>query len=299
MMGVEEVPDALRRESPSVSGATTFVCATCGTAFPPADRPPEHCPVCEDVRQYVPEGGQRWTTPVELASVHGNRIERLEPGLYAIRSDPAFAIGQRALLLQTADGNVLWDCVTLLDRATVEAVRTLGGIDAIAVSHPHYYSAHRAWAEAFDAPVYLHGADRAWVVDPHPRLHAWEGETHRWLGGTTLIRAGGHFPGGTVLHWPDGAGGAGTLLSGDILQVVPDRGVVGFMYSYPNYLPLPAWEVDAIAASVEPFAFDRIHGAFAGRTIVSGGKEAIERARVRYRRALDGDLPGLRPRPDA
>lgn len=278
-----------------MKGATTFVCATCGTVFPAAERPPEDCPICQDTRQYVPEDGQRWTTPVELASTHANSIQRLEPGLYAIRTEPSFAIGQRALLLQTGDGNVLWDCLTLLDRATIEAVRALGGIDAIAISHPHYYSAHRHWAEAFDAPVYLHGADHAWVVDPHPRLHPWEGESRRLLAGTSLIRAGGHFPGGTVLHWPGGAGGAGALLSGDILQVVPDRGVVGFMYSYPNFLPLPAWEVDAVADAVAPLAFDRIHGAFAGRTIGRGAKEAVERARRRYQQALRGELPGLRP----
>ena len=43
----------------------------------------------------------------------------------------------------------------------------------------------------------------------------------------------GHFAGGTVLHAGD------ALLAGDIVQVIPDRGWVGFMYSYPNLIPLP------------------------------------------------------------
>lgn len=277
--------------------ATAFACAACGTLFPPSAAPPVACPVCQDVRQYVPEAGQRWLGPADLTTDHSNRIERLEPGLYAIRSEPRLAIGQRALLVQTAEGNVLWDCLTLCDRATIEAVRSLGGVAAIAISHPHYYSAHRLWAEAFDAPVILHRADRAWVVDAHPRLQHWQGAVTSLPGGLQLVRAGGHFPGGTVLHWPGGAGGAGALLSGDILQVVPDRSVVGFMYSYPSYLPLPAWEVEAVAAAVEPLAFDRIHGAFPGGTIWQGAKDAVERGRRHYLQALAGELPGLRPAP--
>jgi glyoxylase-like metal-dependent hydrolase (beta-lactamase superfamily II) len=297
MMVGEEVKDARPEEPEPVTGTTQFVCATCGTLYPASEAPPRACPICQDVRQYVPDAGQRWTTTVELVSRHRNVVERLEPSLYAIRSEPRLGIGQRALLLQTPEGNVLWDCITLLDRPTVEAVRALGGVAAIAISHPHYYSAQRLWAEAFDAPVLLHGADRAWVVDAHPRVRAWEGEQQRLWEGVTLVRAGGHFPGGTVLHWEGGAGGAGVLLSGDILQVTPDRGVVGFMYSYPNYLPLPSWEVDAVADAVLPLAFDRIYGAFPGGLIAQGARDAVEQGRRRYRQALRGELPGLRPPP--
>lgn len=280
-----------------MSGTVTFVCPTCGTLYPASPSPPAACRVCQDIRQYVPDGGQRWTTVVELASRHANRIERLEPDLYAVRSEPRLGIGQRALLVRTGEGNVLWDCLTLCDRATVDALRSLGGVSAIAISHPHYYGAQRLWAEAFDAPVYLHGADRTWVVDPHPRLRSWEGDQLALPGGLRLVRAGGHFPGATVLLWPAGAAGAGALLSGDVLQVVPDRSVVGFMYSYPNYLPLPAWEVEAVADAVLPLRFDRIHGAFPGGTIAAGAREAVERGRRRYLQALAGALPGLRPSP--
>ncbi len=282
-----------------MSATTVFVCATCGTAYPAAARPPDRCPICEDIRQYLPDGGQRWSTQAELVSAHANRIRRLEPGLYALRTEPSLAIGQRAFLLQTDEGNVLWDCLTLCDRPTVEALRALGGVAAIAISHPHYYGAQRQWAEAFDAPVFLHGADGDWVMDAHPRLHAWEGERRALLGGTMLVRAGGHFPGGTVLHWPAGADGAGVLLSGDILQVTPDRSVVGFMYSYPNYLPLPGWEVEAVAASVADLHFERIYGAFEGRQVLRGGAEAVARGARRYLAALRGDLPGMRPPPGA
>ena len=34
-----------------------------------------------------------------------------------------FAIGQRAMLLQTESGNILWDMISLLDDDTVDFVR--------------------------------------------------------------------------------------------------------------------------------------------------------------------------------
>ena len=109
--------------------------------------------------------------------------------------------------MQTPGGNVLWDCITLIDEATITAVNALGGISAIAISHPHYYSSMIEWSQAFDAPIYLHAADREWVMRPDPAIRFWEGETQPLAGGLTLVRCGGHFAGGTVLHWPAGAGG--------------------------------------------------------------------------------------------
>src|SRR5947207_4740257 len=76
---------------------------------------------------------------------------------------------------------------------------------------------------------------------PDNAIVFWEGESRTLAEGLTLVRCGGHFDGGTVLHWAGGAEGRGALLTGDIIQVVPDRKHVSFMYSYPNYIPLPAY----------------------------------------------------------
>jgi hypothetical protein len=254
-----------------------FICVTCGVQFAPAADRPEHCPVCEDERQYVGWEGQRWTTLEELRAGHGNDM-RDDLGLTGIGTTPSFAIGQRALLVPSPAGNLLWDCITLLDDATVEAVRHAGGLRAIAISHPHYYSSMVEWAAAFDAPVFLHEADRRWVMRPDPRVELWTGETKELWDGMTLIRAGGHFPGGTALHWPAGADGRGALLTGDILQVAQDRRWVSFMYSFPNYIPLPASEIDRIVAAVEPFGFERIYGAWWDRNVETDAKGAVRRS---------------------
>ena len=265
---------------------TNYMCVTCGTQFDASAEPPAHCPICEDERQYVGPGGQRWTTLEELARGHDNVFRILEPGLFGIGTTPSFAIGQRALLVQGPEGNVLWDCISLLDDVTVELVRALGGVRWIAISHPHYYSSIVEWSRAFDAPVFLHTADARWVMRTDPCIESWSGETKTLWDGMTLIRAGGHFEGGTVMHWPGGAGGRGALLSGDILQVAQDRRWVSFMYSYPNYIPLPATEIERIVAAVEPFEFDRIYGAWWDRNVMSDGKNAVRRSAERYKRAL-------------
>jgi hypothetical protein len=265
----------------------TPICVTCGTQFPPGEYPPPRCPVCEDERQYLPAGGQQWTDLDELRRSHHNVMRPLEPGLHGIGTEPSFAIGQRALLVQAPGGNVLWDCVSLIDDATVQAVTALGGVAAIAISHPHYYSSMVEWSRAFgDVPVYLHAADRRWVMRPDPVIRFWEEETLRLGDGLTLIRCGGHFAGGTVVHWAAGADGRGALLSGDILQVCADRRHVSFMYSYPNYIPLSAPVVRSVVAAVEPFAYDRVYGAWWDRVIGEGGKEAVARSVARYLRAI-------------
>ncbi|VAW30862.1 hypothetical protein MNBD_CHLOROFLEXI01-2487 [hydrothermal vent metagenome] len=265
-----------------------FICQTCGTQFGETAVPPEHCPICEDERQYVGWDGQQWITLATLQEKHQNEIGEVEPQLTGISSTPSFAIGQRALLLQTAQGNLLWDCISLLDEATKSAVDALGGIKAIAISHPHFYSAMVEWSRAFDAPIYLHEANQRWVMRPDPAIQYWQGETKTLWDGLTLIRAGGHFSGSSLLHWSGGANGAGALLTGDTIQVVSDRQHVSFMYSYPNLIPLSAKAVEGIVTAVTPYAFDRIYGAWWDRVVKSEAKTAVTRSADRYIAALSG-----------
>jgi glyoxylase-like metal-dependent hydrolase (beta-lactamase superfamily II) len=264
---------------------THFICATCGVQFAASEAPPASCPVCEDERQYVPESGQRWTTLEALRADHANRIGA-EGELTGIGTEPGFAIGQRALLVPWGERQLMWDCVTLLDDDTAAEVERRGGLAAIAISHPHYYSAMVEWGRRFGCPVYLHAADAEWIMRPDPVVELWDGERRLLGDGLTLIRCGGHFEGGTVLHWAGGGGGRGALLSGDIVQVIPDRRHVGFMYSYPNLIPLPAAEVEAIRAALEPFAFETIYGAWWGTLVRADGKGAVERSAARYVRAV-------------
>ena len=264
-----------------------WICTTCGTQYAPSKRPTKSCAICEDPRQYVGWEGQQWTTLDTLSHIHRNTLQQEEAHLFSIHTEPAFGIGERAFLIQTPQGNVLWDCVTLLDRDTRAAINALGGINAIAISHPHYYTTMVEWSRAFgNAPVFLHELDRRWVMRPDTNIRFWSGETTKLTGDLTLIHTGGHFDGFQVLHWPSGCSGKGVLLAGDQPEVCSARNWVTFMYSYPNYIPLCATSIRTIVKALTPFAFDRLYGAFPGRTVNSDAKAIVERSATRYVRSI-------------
>src|SRR5579871_6316954 len=228
-----------------------FICATCGTQYAESQQHPFGCTICEEPRQYIKVTGPQWTTLDTLRLTNRNSIRAEEPGLIGIGIEPHFAIGQRALFLRSPGGNILWDCLPLLDPAVIECLQALGGVSAVAISHPHYYASMVEWSRAFGGvPIYLHADDHRWVMRPDKDIIFWKGETNPLGDGLTLIRCGGHFDGGTVLHWAGGAGGHGALLTGDIIQVVADRKHVSFMWSYPNYVPLAAPAVKRIVHAV-------------------------------------------------
>jgi hypothetical protein len=257
------------------------ICLACGTQYPDSPVPPERCPICEDERQFLRWGGQAWTDPEALA--RGHRLEIvLDHGVLGFEIQPRFAIGQRALLVESESGNVLWDCVSLVTDAALLAIAERGGAAAIAISHPHYYAAMVDWSRALGGvPIYLHEDDRAWVQRPDPSIVFWAGETLVPVPGLTLVRCGGHFAGATVLHRP-----GGDLFVGDVLQVGMDRTSVSFMYSYPNAIPLNAAAIRAIEHALAPFAFDRIHGAFRERSVATDGRGVFERSAARYLAAI-------------
>ena len=267
-----------------------WICATCGVQQPDTPQPPDGCAICADERQYVGWGGQRWTTMSGLADGHAVVVREEEPGLFGVGLEPSFAIGQRALLVRTPQGNVLWDCVSLLDDAAVARIRELGGISAICMSHPHFYAANVEFADAFDARILIPRADRQWVQRPSPRIELFDDEAEP-VPGLTLARIGGHFDGAAVLHWPAGSQGRGALLTGDTIMVVQDRGWVSFMWSYPNLIPLDEATVLDIARRTERFSFDRVYGGWWGRVVVQDGPAAVRRSADRYVARLHGQRP--------
>lgn len=270
---------------------TAFICAACGIQYPDSALPPEGCPVCLDERQFIPASGQAWLTLPELSADHEIVWQQEESGVHSLILQPHFAIGQRAFLIETGEGNILWDCIGLVDDRAITGIKSRGGLRAIAISHPHYYSTMGAWSSAFEnVPILIHEGDRNWARNLSPAVEFWNGRTLDLTPELTLVHCGGHFAGGSVLYWSNGADGRGCLFSGDIIQVAPSRDHVSFMYSYPNMIPLNAAAVTRIVDSVEPYQFDRIYGAFAGRTVPSGGNSAVIRSAERYLKAISSGM---------
>lgn len=265
-----------------------YICETCGTQYAATPAPPEQCPVCEDERQYVGWNGQTWTTHEALAARYKLRVED-DDGLLGIGLPPDFAIPQRALLLPTDAGNILWECVSVVTDEAVAALNARGGVDRIIISHPHFYSSMVEWSEALGGvPILLHEADKAWVRRPSPRIQFWSGDEYKLSDAVTLIRCGGHFPGSAAIHWKHGPRAGGALFPGDALQVVLDRRHVTFMYSYPNYMPMKTSEVRGMRSRLARYEFEDVFGFTWGRNIIGAARAAVDASFDRYLQAVSG-----------
>lgn len=269
------------------------ICTRCGVQYDAAHRIDAGCPICQDEREAVNALGQQWTTIEAMHGAYRNTFADAERGVVAIRTEPLFAIAQQAYLIRTPSGNVLWDCLSYLDQQTIDEVQRLGGLSAIALSHPHLHGSMHRWSAAFGGvPVYIHGANRPWTVRPQPPVRFWEGAELRILPGITLIRGGGQFPGSAMLHLERGDGASNSLFTGDEIYPVEDPRYVSFLYSVPNLIPLNAAAIRAIVAAVEPYEFEALSAAWPDRRIASGAKEAIRRSAERYIRHIEGSAAG-------
>lgn len=266
------------------------VCTACGHQYPPPKDDGDAlatCFICDDPRQYTPSGGQSFTTLRDIRSKHQNEFHPFphDDRLVSIATTPKFGIGQRAILIRTPAGNILWDCVTLLDEDTVAKIKTLGGLSGIVISHPHYYSTHVDWATAFDCPVYISLEDVQWTTrttDRRVLLDKIETtiEVDSVDTGIKAIKLGGHFPGSLVLLFD------GRLLIADTLYTTPSgmanwtmnalgqprqrpEGVntFSFMWSIPNQIPLSADEIARMWGVLKDYDFTSTHGAFVGQDI--------------------------------
>jgi glyoxylase-like metal-dependent hydrolase (beta-lactamase superfamily II) len=266
-----------------------FVCLSCGVQYADDDSPPQVCAICTDERQLVGADDPRWTTVEEIRSSHRNVLTQLEPDLVRIDTEPSFAIGQCAYLIRTPDGNVMWDCISNVDDETIRSLDALGGIDAIAISHPHFYASCVEWSHAFDnAPIFIPSVDCEYMVRPSPAVIYFDEDERELVPGVQLVRVGGHFHGSTILVWAAGAEGRGAMFGGDSVCVTADLAHVSFMYSFPGKIPLPADTVRDIASRTLRHTFDRIYGAWSGEVIEHGAAEAVRASADRYVGMVEG-----------
>nr|POE78444.1 uncharacterized protein ymae [Quercus suber] len=187
-----------------------------------------------------------------------------------------FAIGQRAELLQTPAGNILMDLIAFLDQATVDKINSLGGLRAIVISHPHYYTTWADWSRTFQCPVYIGGLDEAWLErtnTPGAEIRLLK-DSHTEIlpgSGATAIVVGGHFPGSLLLHWDDNLFVADTIFTiPAAMNPVPGKPGVpsfAFFWSIPNGIPLHPDDILLIWQRVQKFKFVRVFGAFRGQDV--------------------------------
>ena len=259
---------------------TIWICKTCGAQHAPSDRPPGHCAICDDERQYVGANGQEWIDRESISTTHANDWRDIEPDLTGIGLAPTIGIGQRALLVQTPEGNVLWDCVPMVDGKTGRPHQGAGrhqgdAVLASAFLHRHGRMERGAWAACRSACRRRICRN---VMRPSPWIEPWDGDVLDVLPDITVHRLGGHFTGSSVLEWAPALMAEGAILVGDTIQVAPDPHWVSFMRSYPNMIPLPAREVRRIADRAAALTFDRIYGGWWDRVVMKGAKQVVARS---------------------
>lgn len=263
------------------------VCVTCGTQYPDVEHR-DDCPICLDERQFVGWDGQRWTTSAEIAVDHEIRFEDAA-GVMTLQLSPRFAIGQRAFLIPQAEGMVMWECLSAVTDAAVERIAGMGHVQAIAISHPHFYSAMLEWSAALGGvPIYLHEADEAWVGFDSPFLRFWGGDRFALTDAIDLVHLPGHFEGSSGLLWKTGPRPGGSLFPGDAIQIGMDRRIASFMWSYPNAIPLGRKSLARLKAHVDPLAFSDLYGSFDGKEMIGDAKALVEASFARYEAALEG-----------
>lgn len=269
--------------------ASFSICATCGVEH--SHPLPAVCAICADERQYLPADGiQRWTTLEELREGRSIQLEEIEPHLFAITVTPPVGIGHRPLLVQTDQGNLLWDPPGYIDKGAIQQINALGGIRWIAGSHPHMFGVQLEWAAAFKAPVLVSARDAEWIARQGDAIQLWDGKLEL-ASGLTLCRLGGHFAGSAVAHW-NGADGKGVMLSSDTFATNADRRTVTFLRSYPNRIPLSGGTVRGIVAGIEDTEFDRLYANFPP-AMTSDAKAKVLRSAERHIGWVSGDFDDL------
>jgi hypothetical protein len=239
------------------------------------------------LRVNAPASEMGWRRGPKLSASRTIEIVELEPNLRSLTAHPQISVGHHALLVMTPEGNLLWDALSVITPSAVRTVRELGGLTAVAISHPHFQAAMVSWSTAFGGvPVYIHDDDRQWVARPDDLVRTWSGDSLELFGGLTVVRCGGHFDGSAVLHWPGGASGRGVLLTSDTVSIVPGKDAVSFMYSYPGLVPLDAGSVEQIGRRLEPFAYDRLYGCWPGDAVMQDAPAVVAESIDRYTRHL-------------
>ena len=143
-----------------------YVCITCGTQFSPSVEPPAACPICEDDRQYVGLDGQKWTTLDELRQRSRERI-RSDGSRRHGHPDEAFVCHRTARVSDRIAGR---QCpVGLRDPARSKRRKSWRFAErgGWLRSRSRTRITTRPWSTGprrFDVPVYLHAADRQWVM---------------------------------------------------------------------------------------------------------------------------------------
>lgn len=259
------------------------ICKTCGTRYHPDNFDVTKCPICLDERQFVKDGEQYWVSYDEIQQNYLIHINQLRSDVFELKMLPDFAIGQKAHLLITSNGNVLWDCLPFFDKPTADFISAKGGLKLIAISHPHFYGIMDEWAHYFNCPIYLNSKDENWIMDNQRNIQLWNSDMIEIFPHIHIVNVEGHFPGSSVLFY-DQANKPGTIFTGDSIYLSRDKKHLSSMYSYPNLIPLKPAILFEVFARIRKLDFDSLYGAFSWQNLEKGAKSIFRHSYEKHQR---------------
>jgi glyoxylase-like metal-dependent hydrolase (beta-lactamase superfamily II) len=274
---------------------TGWICDGCGLEHAGSPDPPpldgcvlDRGPVSDEELGDLGPHTRQWLTFAELAAQpHSIEYRDHGRGVHSFRRVPRLGIGQWSFLVSTPAGNLLWDPPAYLDDEVEALVRGLGGVAAIATSHPHMFAAQVSWSHAFGrAPVLVNSSGKEWLPRPDAVIEFWDGEVQP-LPGIRVIWLGGHMPSSAVALTPDGS-----LLAGDTVAGSLDPGWLSFQRNYPRHVPLSAGTVQRLIDGLDDLQFDRLY-TLGGDAIEHDAHDVVRKAARRHIGWVSGQFDHL------
>jgi glyoxylase-like metal-dependent hydrolase (beta-lactamase superfamily II) len=273
----------------------TWICNGCGLEHGDSPTPPpmdgcvfDRGPVSDEELGDLGAHTREWLSLTALAAQPHNTEHRDHGrGVHSFRREPRLGIGQWSFLVQTGQGNVLWDPPAYLDPEVEGLVRGLGGAVVIMTSHPHMFAAQVSWSHALGGiPVMVNRHGQRWLPRHDPVIEFWEHEISP-VPGVTAIELGGHMPSSAVALTADG-----TLLVGDTISGSLSPNWLSFQRNFPRHVPMSAGVVQRLVDRLEEIEFDRLY-TLGGDTIDDDAHGVVRRAARRHVRWVSGEFDHL------
>ena len=235
---------------------TRYACENCGF-WQAHFAPPPGCPVCEDVRNDLPEDGWSFVHEDEARARFDGTVTEVAEGFFEARTTPHLGLAGAGWLTVRDGVAVAFEAAPYYSGAMLDALAAAGGIDVLAASHVHGYGALWQLQDRFAPDTLAIHKDDLNLTKAF-RVNRPFDDTLEIAPGMTLRHVGGHYDGQAVLH--DEA--AGRLFSGDVFKVDQNEDgsvrALSCHKAFHKQIPMTEGELARYRDVLAPLAFTEV-----------------------------------------
>jgi glyoxylase-like metal-dependent hydrolase (beta-lactamase superfamily II) len=233
-----------------------FACANCG--FWQRHFAPAACPVCEDVRNDLPEDGWRFLPEGDVSAAHAGEWRWVRDDMLAFTTTPALGLaGTGWLLIDPEHGNTAFEAAPWYSPTMLDEIARLGGIRHLSCSHVHGMGALWQLQEAFAPEVVAINVHDLQLTKAFRVTHPYD-QSLELTPALTLHRTGGHYAGQAALH----DSSRRLLFCGDMFKVEQDAGgratAISSHWAFHKSIPLTPAQLRCYREVVAALEFDGI-----------------------------------------